>query len=575
MARIPEAQRQTFASGIERPQLGADLAAIDRVAAPAQAIAQTGKKVTNVLAKARLQQVAAEGAEYNSQLNLQFQQRFSQAVKSPEVQKNPALARNVVNRIADDLINTQEFKDKPGLVQTFARRSMAGLRTQYNMKAINFENAQAFNNVITSLNKTQDNFELQALDSDTDLNDLLRRYTASVSANVKSGALSINQGEAQILAGAKTITANRFQRFINQKDLAGAQAFISDDVVKEHLGADGLNSAIQTIERKRRLNASMSNKLARQSITNPWKYVGSVDSESTPPISLSDPADLSESLDNRLGYVNRKNQQYNIKLPILNEEEELAITNVLEKTPAKEATTLLNQLTSNMTDEQQSLIGQQIFKKNNAFGVAIAIADDDPVTARDVLNGAKVIKGKSVVMPPNSQITGYVNDYLSNSIQQPQYRQAIVQGVKNLYADEIFKNNDTTGAASKTKVVDMAKRLLGDQIEINDGLTFGFRKNDGNFIEEDDFLDAFDDLNERELQKQMGDVPRDINGQPLPIDELKEYAQLMLVGDGKYLIQLLDEYAVDKKGRPYILDMKKIYEANPRQSKGFFNALGF
>lgn len=559
MARIPEAQRRTFASGIVRPTGGVDLGAIGRAAAPFQSLSRNLQTVQNVLVQKREQQLVAESAEFNSRMSLQFQEQFTNSLKSRQLQSNPTLARGEVNRIAAELTSSPEFTQQPLLVQNLARRNIARLRQSFGSKAINFENEQTFRNTVTALNKTQSNFEVEALTTDTDLNELLKRYTATVAGSTKSGALTLAQGEKQVTSASKAIVSNRVQRLINEKDLDGARTLINDPTIQEHLGADGIQRAINTIERKEQLALNRAVKLQKLKGTNPWKFIANVDSEEIPPLDLSNPSNLPDTLDDRIDYVNRKKEEHGIlDLPVLTDQEQEVLLKTFDNVSPDNGSQIMNQLTANLTDEGQDLISEQIFKKRPTLGVAIAVADEDPNLSQALLNGEKVRKQKLIQMPSDNDLIAEVNDRIGQAIQQPGLRNAAHEAVRSIYADQVFRDNDNSGVIQSDIVEQALDRLFGPVIEINDAEVIGFRKVDGQFIDEDEFEDLFEDLSEGQLRSSLGDVPRDVAGEPLPLGDLKDEANLVVIGNGQYIIQLFTEFAVDKDGQPYILDMKKL-----------------
>ena len=61
-----------------------------------------------------------------------------------------------------------------------------------------------------------------------------------------------------------------------------------------------------------------------------------------------------------------------------------------------------------------------------------------------------------------------------------------------------------------------------------------------------------------------GFVNRD-NKPYLPLDDLIDTAQLFMAGDGEYGILLFDEWAVDKNGNRFFLDMKEIVKFKPAE----------
>ena len=554
MPRITQAQRQIFNTQIQ----GANLAAIGQAQAGLAGAQRATAAVFDTLAKSREQELTAQSAEFNSGLNLQFHERFNNVIRSQNVQRNPSLARSEVSRIAQSLITSNEFKNQPQLVQGLARRNIARLQQSFNARAINFENEQSFRNTVTALNKTQSNFELQALTTDTDINQLLQNYTATVTASAKSGALTINQAEAQIQEAASSIVANRAQQFINNNEIDAAKEFIADKAIQEHLGARGLQSIQSAISRRETLNRNKQSKLNRLRSTNPWKLVQQIDTEPVPEIDLTNTQQLAENLDERLAYIQRKNRQYGIDLPLLSDLEKDSFIGVLDRTSAQGAAAVLNQAMSNIPDAQQDLLAQQIFEDEPAMGVAISVADDDAKLAQSLLNGRDVIKKKLIRLPSELDINEAVNQQLAGAVQQPGFRNAIQQAVRSAYADRVFTDNDNSGLIQPDVLKQQMDRLIGPLIQVNGVNIVGFRKQDGKFINQQEFDDLYNSITSEKLSSSLGDVPRDLRGNALPIDDVLKNAELIVIGNGQYVLNLFDEFAVNRRGEPYILDMRKL-----------------
>ena len=578
MARIPQAQRRIFNTTIVNVD-PTNPAAIGAAAAAGQAVSQVAGAVSNQLRIVQERELAAQSAEFNSRMNLQFSDQFNNAIRSPQLQRNPSMARSEVNRISDSIINSDDFKSQPQRVQSFGRRELAKLRRQFGVQAINFENEQSFNNTVTSLNNTQNNFEIQALTTDADLNDMLLRNTAAVSASAKSGALTLNQAEQQINAASRSIVLNRAQRFINQGDLAGAQAFIADENIQEHLGADGIQRMQERIARKQQLGASLAAKSQKLRSTNPWQFVQQRDREDIPAINLGQPRNLADQIDDRLEYIGRKNEQYGVDLPVLTDQEKDSLIDTFEGLNARQSAALMNNIAGSLPDNQQDLIAQQIFKDKPSMGVAIAIADDDPLLAQSLMNGARVKKDKLIKLPTDTDIISVTNEELGEAVQQPDWRKSMQEAVKSIYADRVFTENDNSGIIQSDIVEEAVERLVGPVINVNGKDVVGFRKSEGVFLTEDEFDDFFDDLTEQQIINALGDMPRDILGNRLPLDDIKDRATLLTVGNGQYVIQLFDEWAVRRNGERYIFDLRRIFLLNEQdftarqQTEGFFGRL--
>lgn len=558
MVRIPEAQRRAFESGIVRPQGDVNLGRISAAAAPYEALSQVSQSINKTLQVKQEQQLVADGTEFNSRLNIQFQDAYNQLTKREDIIKNPSLIRDEIPKISQGLLESQEFLDQPPEVQALGRKTLASLNGKFGLHGLQYENEQMFKNTLLAIDKTQNNFDLEALTTDTNIDEMMQRYSASIVANVKSGALTEQQGEAQLKAGASSILLNRMQRFLNEDDLSSAQLLLNDKGNQEILGADALTKANQQVERRRVAKIEQAAKIEKLRLTDPWSFVQKVDSSVIPQVDFANPKVAPAQLSERIEFIKEKNAQYNIRLPILTDQETTGIIGIYKQLPPIQAAASLKELTSTLPDEQQGLISDAIFRKDKPLGIAISVADTSPATAHALLNGADVLNKKLVNMPSESDIRAEVNKQIADVAIDPEFRESVQQAVKNMYADGIYKDNNTTGAFDIVRINENLKELLGAKIEVNGKNTLSFRNDAGQFLDENDFIDLYRDLTPGVIEAIQGDLPRYADGTPVDEDDLRENAQLIPVGDGQYKLSFYDQFLSDKDSKEFVLDLKEI-----------------
>ena len=233
MPRIPQAQRQVFINTVRSSNIGTAQAPF---VAAAQAIDAVGRVAERQLEK----QYTTQATKAESDFNLAAAEGFKGIQQDLNVQQNPNLARERTRELFNGFRNTPEYTNLPNAVQSAIGSRLDNLQAQYDGKALEYEIKQTFDNTARNINDTQSNFELQALTTDTPLDELLIKYTAGVSAATKDGIFTLNQAEQQIDAASRSITQNRAQRLLNSDDIAATRAFLSDAGVQENLGAKNL-----------------------------------------------------------------------------------------------------------------------------------------------------------------------------------------------------------------------------------------------------------------------------------------------------------------------------------------------
>lgn len=359
---------------------------------------------------------------------------------------------------------------------------------------------------------------------------------------------------------------NRFNNAKREEDLIQVSQDLSDTLnlgLKQNLvSVKEINSIENRIresrKRKEKVQADLLEKAQKLRFSDPWKFVDTFDKEDVPEIDLVNVENSAESLEKRIEFVSKKSEQYQIDMPLLNKNESEALIKTLESATPENATGYLNSLTSNITEEQKDLLAKNIFEENKSLGLAITLANEDGKTSSEILSGSKAIKSKVVTMPSPNTMRNKFLDIAGDAIVQQDYREASIEAITNIYAHKAVSNNINDTNTDQELIEKSIKQVFGDIIEVNDSKVVGFRKNDGKFISESEFEDLFDGLDRATIMSVQGDVPRIANGSELSEDALKD-AQLVVVGDGLYTISLYDEFAVDKQGNPFVLNLKEIY----------------
>lgn len=569
MARIPEFTQRQLASSVQPSAITPGT--ISAVGAGARAAGRAFETVQDTafdqLGRIKRQQFATQSAQFNSGLEIKAQDSFTNLTQDPKIKQDPSLLRARIGKEFQKLKNDPEFLQLPVPIKSEASRKLASLESQFTRRAITFEANQSFENNVQNLDQTQTNYEELASNTDSPIDDLLVSFTEDIVPFVAAIG-DVAKGEEIQQAGSKAIVEQRVNRFLEQSNFDAARGLIEQDEFGDFFDAKERTALREKINRGEKTLRDRTTKLMKQRFTDPWRFQEAFDDERTSPVDLTNqsrlPA-LSQILSERMDFIQRKNEQLGINLPLLDKDEEenfLQTVNQVRRNP-QEAAALLSNIVGGITDEQQNMLSEQIFAADAPLGVSISLADERPDLAQNILNGAKVIKDKLAPMPASSQLDEAIFEQIADAIQVPQFRDASRQAIIALYADRAFKEADDIKDLDTGRVEDVVEDLFGPKIDVNDSKVFGFRGLDGRFIDEDDFEDAFEDLTEASIMAVHNDVPRLADGTPLPLEDLKDSAQLFMAGDGEYGILLFDEFAVDKNGNRFFLNMKEIVNFEP------------
>lgn len=483
---------------------------------------------------------------------LGFQEMQRQAIQAKkeqeEYQASQALdARNKLRSFDNNQsIALRELPDNPETINTFKQKALEEREGLYA--------------------KLNDSFE-----GDKRLQKILKE-------EYETSKVTFEYGVDQELSRKKKVynTNNLYSSIYSLKDRFET---VQDNVSLAQIGADlnttlqfGLNSSLidardveriqqdfeQSRERKQKLQADLLEKAQKLRLNDPWGFVKQFDREPTPDVEFADISKSAESLQKRIEFVDSKNAAYGIQMPLLDNMETKSFINDLEVSNPEESARYLNALGKNITDDQKTRLARDIFKENKSIGLAVSISDEDPKTASEIIAGNKAIKEKIVTMPSPNNLRNSFLSKVGEAIVQQEYREAGIEAVTSVYASKAVSKNVNNTQVDNKLLKESIKQVFGDIIKVNDSKITGFRKNDGQFISEDEFEDFFDSLDRNKIMKVQGDVPRLANGKELSNEALKD-AGLVVVGDGLYTINLYDEFAVDKKGNPFILNLKEIY----------------
>ena len=568
--KIPRSIRQNFDSGVIAPQAGPNLGAIS---SGASSLASGIQDVSNVLAFQRQQEDVAKAVEYDSELQVQFSDKYREAINKPDVLDNPENLRGEIRKIHDDIIGSEQFSGQSAGVKQIIKSKLAGYREKYMSKGLEFESDQRARNTIKSIDKTLSMLELHALESDDNLDELIDTYTVGTTTVAATGFISEEEAEQHLKIGAQSIIMNRAQRLLNQGDMEGVKALIEDEDYQSILGAEGVQKIRSRLTAKVSLRQDQIDKMESLRTSKPWEYVSKVDSEKPPAISFDNVENLSDTLGERLQYVKIKNKQHGTDMSILRPVEVEQIVSSLDKMKPNAATAIIAGWAVGMTPEQSDMVAAQIYKTRPDIGSAISMAEHDTRYARKILNGAMVRREKLVKLPSDSEVSLKVNDVLGDSVRLPSHRKAIQEVVLNGYADGVFsKEIDESTDVHSDSVKDLIERAVGPVISDNSYTTLGFRRDNGQFVEADDFEDAFEGINHRSLGKEMlvkthGSTFYGQNGKELDIEDVIDDASLTMIGDGQYRLTMFGGFVAKKDGTPFTLNMKKVLKAYENRPK--------
>lgn len=510
-------------------------------------------------------------ASQSIELERQGRQSFASWQRQNEadpLDKTPGLEESL-----DTQFQTQvEQAPSPAAAQSLERLHL-NMKRNFVGKGVNWANQRFVLNSERDVEESQDKLFTMAF-NDANLNsiaDLNRQSETLVIAGAEAfGSESLEQIDKVSKRG---IVSNTFQGMIEKGRLDEARAGLKSNRFDEALGVDEKKRLLSMLRRKDKQGKEITDNVLKKRFSTPWNYVRDIQGlprvDQIPGLERLDftPAGFSR----RQEFIEANNKKFGTDLPLLTPLEEDEILTNFNTGNVNQQVSFLSSLNTNLTNEQLNKMGTQLFDKEPALAAALGVADDAPDISAKIIKGNRLIKTKGIKLPPRD-FREMFDNYVQNSIPSEVLRGQIFSASNALVVQALEEQGKSPIDMTQDDFDDAMTSFIGPKIEINDVATLSFKNKKGQWVDEDDFEDALDDLTEAELISKSGGTPLTAAG-PLPIEDLKN-STFVMAGDGQYFVQDQNRmFAVDSRGRPYILDMKSITDARP-EKKGFFRKIG-
>jgi len=581
MARVPEFQRRRLASsvvGVPGQDTSGQIIA-QGVGQLGQSVAQFGqqelaKERERTLRKQRINDAtwtSAQSAEYDFRSTQVFN-NFQNEFKDDPLDKQDIL-RDRLTALGQQLGDNAPSDEAKASFQRMIDTSVGNILSQ----SVRWEDQQFASVAAMRSEQTAETLNTSALRaaSEASIPDLFNQVETSVMSNAE--LLSSEAMAQQERTMKQGVVNNTIDGMLQQGNIEQAEALLNSKKYDDVLGSDSIKSAQGRINRFKSQQASLQKKLNKLRKDKPWEFVvASGINEGLAPIDFQ--GDLSDTITQRQLFIDRVKTDHNLGLPLLMPQEVDMLQNFFESSSEPEVAGFLSRFKTSLTNDQALTVSQQLFEKNKASGAALGVADDDAKTAQNVLRGVNLIANKALVTPSDREMQEEFFSKLDRAVRSPEVRGVMFEGVKALYAQKAFSEGITTGVLDTDLLEESMNELVGPVVYEDRNLfradrlgTLSFRDPDtGQFLESDEFDDVMDDLTFEQVQKTHGDVPRNVNGESIPLEDIQKLGELVVVGDGLYhIIFNLDnsrQFAVDSKGNPFVLDLRQIYQAQKRGS---------
>jgi hypothetical protein len=374
----------------------------------------------------------------------------------------------------------------------------------------------------------------------------------------------------------QNLAANMFESMVQKNSLGEAQATLNSKEFDSYLGADGIQKVQALIETRKKQNEYDQTKLVELKEKNPWEYYqkvgGKVNTIAFDPSIDPTGTALKDSILKREGVVHDAKVKYGVDLPILSPQETKGFVKALKAAGTNETLSFLSFYDKNITDEQKIIISRQVFKEEPSMGIALSISNDAPEDAQKIISGQRLLreeKGEVLNAVYTPKAAGKTLDetfdtYIGNASENPEFRKQIKSAALAHYTHAALRSDKTVTGFDEDLFKKSIAAVSAPVFDVNGRDVFSFRDKAGTQVDADQFDDFITNLKDKDIQTFQGDVPRTAGGEPIQIE--KNSGDVSFINDsyGNYFLLYKNRMTLDKKGQPFILKAKDIYDKKPK-----------
>lgn len=435
--------------------------------------------------------------------------------------------------------------------------------------------------IVTNLKSTADKYSNLMGVRPNDFNVALDDMFDQIDSQASLGEISVKQA-----ADLKKWSGEQLSYFsvrgLAKSNPFQAQAALRSGKFDEYLDPRQKASLEDHISSVIEQKATQSEKLLNLKDKDPWEFAKKIGATGgVKPVSMGE--DAAQSFLERHEFITKFNAKHGTKMPFLSDDESDRVVNAFMQMNPNDAVKVMANVDSQVKDDIKAQFARDVFKKEPSIGVAMMMAADSPQDAKNILNGMNLLrsggdgKGRGIKAPSSSEVERQFDEYVGTSLEDGGARQMFRQTINAHMVGSLMKENETDFENFSSKDFrKSAEAVLGPKVEIGGAQTFSFRKNNGEFLGEDELSDLVDSLSDDKVLAALGDVPRTVSGEPINLKKSRGRLSLKIVGDGRYyVVRDNAEHAYDKDGKPYVLDLKtylkKSKSLKPTKAGGLVN----
>ena len=204
-------------------------------------------------------------------------------------------------------------------------------------------------------------------------------------------------------------------------------------------------------------------------------------------------------------------------------------------------------------------------REARVFSLAAGIAQENPLTARNIFQGQTIIEGNKGILPANSATFRTDTKGLRDALwRRPEMAAALLDTTLAYYAYSSNLAGDYSGTFDKDRFDDAVSQTVGSIVSYNGSPVVAPQRG----MTQTDFDRLMASLDNDDL----GEPIYARNGGRVTASDITRFGQLASIGDGRYEVRIGGYDVSDAQGRRYILDLRNV-TPKPWAPSGFDNGL--
>ena len=337
--------------------------------------------------------------------------------------------------------------------------------------------------------------------------------------------LAVNSGDPESIAKANAL--------VNMNTFVNNMKGMSDEQLQQTIRQASANvNKNQTAESRLALDLAktvLKNQQAgvKEEGIAYWGRIGQI--KMPQPINYGDPVAAMNELSSREASTLNVFQKTGKLMPVLTPDEIDVLKTRLDTMPANEVSGLLGYF-DNLDQVSKSNLAQAVDEKSPILATAISVDNLD--ARRRVLLGSKMeAKYKKEEMLAN------ISSIIDPMVADPEFKKGAYQSIDAWYKAKSQEDRDFGESISVDRIKEGITEIYGPMVDLyywGTNNVFSFKDQSGSFVPDDDIYNMFHGIDDDQLTKMLGELPKGSMGETVTADDIKENGRIVSAGDGLY-----------------------------------------